>query len=322
MLANIETDIKVADRVWDSMQADEEMVERLNDLQRTVVTLHRHIVDQGDQPRQYNGFYEFRGLDRITPMRVTREDAIQRDMGGLLPDQSVFSRLANTMMRRPASMRTANAIHSPLPSSMRSGASTMDSRIDKSSPVTCLSQLYTCASVVNTMLRNKVQRWALGTRGYFETYEGRYVLWEDVATGAGGDQERLRVRFGSLKKLDRAVEKLDKCYYGDVSLLVDIARQRIVFVRIDDLHLCLKLVMSDSTVRVVRVTNRMRPFYDKFSTAGYRDLRLNLVIQNELTGQLGLDSHVVELQLVHMGFAELCTQDSHARFRSPPILPN
>ncbi len=63
--------------------------------------------------------------------------------------------------------------------------------------------------------------------------------------------------------------------------------------------------MADSDVQVVRVKNRLDPQYISVASAGYRDFGLNLLIQTEETGRLGLDRHVCEVQLLLLPFAEI-----------------
>ena len=91
----------------------------------------------------------------------------------------------------------------------------------------------------------------------------------------------------------------------DVSLLVDLCRQSIVFDDLQNLAACLEAISSDPEARVVRVKNRFDPSYDGNETAGYRSVSLNLKLVTSATIDLGVDLHVCELQLLHVLFAEI-----------------
>ncbi len=89
----------------------------------------------------------------------------------------------------------------------------------------------------------------------------------------------------------------------DVSLLVDVCRQSIVFREGRDLVSCLRAIADDSDVSIVRVKNRLDPGYN--SAGGYRDVCLNLRIKTEQTAVMGVDLHVCEVQLMLLAFAEI-----------------
>ena len=62
---------------------------------------------------------------------------------------------------------------------------------------------------------------------------------------------------------------------------------------------------------MVRVKNRMDPNYDSSISAGYRDVALNLRIVNDETKDLGVETHVCEVQLILKAFAELKVRYPH-----------
>jgi hypothetical protein len=95
------------------------------------------------------------------------------------------------------------------------------------------------------------------------------------------------------------------CMLQEVSWLVDLCRQSIVFEDVDSLACCLRFIIADRDVQVVRVKNRMNPEYNAQQSAGYRDVSLNIRIVNGWAEQLGLSGHVVEVQLLLKSFAEL-----------------
>jgi hypothetical protein len=90
-----------------------------------------------------------------------------------------------------------------------------------------------------------------------------------------------------------------------VSLLVDVCRQCIVFHEGGDLVRCLRAMSSDPEVAVVRVKNRLDPHYNVRSSAGYRDVLVNLRIETAQTGELCAAGHVCEVQLLLLPFAQI-----------------
>jgi hypothetical protein len=61
----------------------------------------------------------------------------------------------------------------------------------------------------------------------------------------------------------------------------------------------------DKEVHVVRAKNRLDPGYNGAESAGYRSVSLNLRIVTTETMALGVDTHVCELQLLHLSFAKI-----------------
>jgi hypothetical protein len=91
----------------------------------------------------------------------------------------------------------------------------------------------------------------------------------------------------------------------DVSRLLDLCRQSIIFESIDDLATCLRTIDNDPDVHILRIKNRLDPNYNSLTTAGYRDVELNMLISNQATVDLGINTHVCEMQLIHQPYAEL-----------------
>jgi len=104
-----------------------------------------------------------------------------------------------------------------------------------------------------------------------------------------------------------------RCYSYDVSRLLDICRQTIAFDTVDDLVQCLRAIVDDGDVRVVRIKNRLDMGYDSGESAGYRDVAINLWVCNSTTGRFGLDTHVCEVQLMLTQFASVKAEDGHKR---------
>ena len=86
----------------------------------------------------------------------------------------------------------------------------------------------------------------------------------------------------------------------DVSRLVDVCRQAIVFDDIADVTACVTLISNDSDVRILRVKNR---FTGSASVSGgYRDVLLNLCVVTDAARALGVERHVCEVQLILRSF--------------------
>jgi hypothetical protein len=93
--------------------------------------------------------------------------------------------------------------------------------------------------------------------------------------------------------------------FQDVSRLVDVCRQTVVFKKVEGITACISLIAADPEVRVMRIKNRLDPAYDARRSAGYRDVAVNLQIVSAQTKELGIDNHVCELQLMLQEVAEL-----------------
>ncbi len=86
---------------------------------------------------------------------------------------------------------------------------------------------------------------------------------------------------------------------------MDLCRQSIVFDRIEDIVQCLETMTNDTEAIVIRVKNRLDHSYDSSLSAGYRDVALNVRIATKDSIELGIETHVCELQLLLRPFAEL-----------------
>jgi hypothetical protein len=78
------------------------------------------------------------------------------------------------------------------------------------------------------------------------------------------------VAWAEVKPVERALEKLLRTYDCDVSRLLDICRQAIAFDRLEDLLACLKGVMVDKELEVVRLKIRTSRGYDSSYSGGFR----------------------------------------------------
>ena len=102
-------------------------------------------------------------------------------------------------------------------------------------PIRSFERIFAQAAVAAPLLRAKVKTWALASGGMFpmlpaddgpaggEAGPCRFERWDAVV----GDGARMElVKWPSVKSMKRAVEKMYRCYAGDVSRLVDCCRCR------------------------------------------------------------------------------------------------
>eukprot|EP00960_Hanusia_phi_P077729 768734-Hanusia_phi.AAC.1 len=123
-----------------------------------------------------------------------------------------------------------------------------------------------------------------------------------------------RIKWASLKSVDRAIEKLARSYDFNVCRLVDIVRQCIVFEDLEDLTRCLHALTADERVEVLRVKNRFDESYDPRQSGGYRDVCLNVRVVTERTKRLGVAGHVCELVLAMRDIYAVKHEAEHARY--------
>ena len=105
----------------------------------------------------------------------------------------------------------------------------------------------------------------------------------------------------------------------DVSKLLDACRQSIIFEGLPDLLQCLKRIGQDPEVKIVRIKNRMDACYDSTISAGYRDIVVNIRVDNPQTRDLGVETHVCEVQLLLKSFAILKVRFVNLKGSCPPI---
>ena len=147
-------------------------------------------------------------------------------------------------------------------------------QVDATRPVRSLDQLYAQACVAAALQQCKAAQWAAATRGRHDSAEAPALAPGDPLL----TPERLLppeacrlVRQRALKPPARALDKARICYGGDLSLLLDIARARLLFESAADLLECVSLVCTgDVDVRVVRVKNSLHDKHESADTAGFR----------------------------------------------------
>jgi len=186
-------------------------------------------------------------------------------------------------------------------------------QLDQTSPVESLDQLYLQATALDPILRVKAQKYAATCEGWFATTVGNdmCVKWTDVVNKPF---IKNKIKWGNVKNPERAIEKTLKSYGNDVSYLMDLCRQAVIFESVHDIVRCLKEIAKDPSVVVVRIKNRLDRNYDSSISAGYRDVVLNIRILTSETLRLGLETHVCELQLILKKFAELKHEEGHKRY--------
>jgi hypothetical protein len=111
--------------------------------------------------------------------------------------------------------------------------------VDNSSPVTSLDQLWTQAIMLRGLLLPKVLDLADRFGGIFplRNREGKFERCPSrVWTPYKG---KLRMR--GIKSPQRGIEKVDSAYGGDVSRLLDVCGERIIFRSIESMADCLEV---------------------------------------------------------------------------------
>jgi hypothetical protein len=68
---------------------------------------------------------------------------------------------------------------------------------------------------------------------------------------------------------------------------------------------CLGAISRDSDVVLLRIKNRFDPGLSSSSSAGYRNLALNLRIVTAETQALGIEMHICEVQLLLLSMAAI-----------------
>lgn len=137
----------------------------------------------------------------------------------------------------------------------------------------------------------------------------RYTYWRDEHNLDARQTDQL-----GLKSVDRAIEKLRRSYNCDVTVLLDLVRQCIVFESVSDMLLAIQSIQTEPEIVVKRVKNRLSLSYDASLSLGYRDVLFNICIDSSASRRLGLSGHVCELQLILRSFMDHKTLLGHKRY--------
>lgn len=109
---------------------------------------------------------------------------------------------------------------------------------------------------LDVLLRHKVERWALRSNALAlekceDGHAPEYKRWSEVLAG----RSKEAVKWATIKPADRAIQKILHSYKGNVSRLLDICRQRMVFETVQDLNVGLRRILQDEDVVICRVRN-------------------------------------------------------------------
>jgi len=190
---------------------------------------------------------------------------------------------------------------------------------EAASTITCLDQLFAQATELDTFLTRKVKIWAYHSEGLVRLAPQSAedpLMWMPWKKAKNHRATEKRIMWVPLKSPERAIAKSLKRYDREVHRLVDICRQEIAFRNIRDLMQCVHEVCRDRDVTVERIKNRMHDDVDMTLTAGFRSIVINLKIQSTESEGCGVEGHVCELILLLLDFAELRTEERHARYIS------
>jgi hypothetical protein len=302
----------------------------------------------------------FRQLQRIAslaagPLRLEGHRKTVRQMEAREMHQrsseSTTAQAELVFEQRPRLNRLRNRFH--MQSS--SGSSEQESIYPeiRISPIRSIDQLYLQAITLAPFLSRLTQKWALHCGGIFRvkyngargsvtpvtppnadlpvgdisssssapagTYLKRWSeLKHEIEMGTSADE----IVCATVKKTPRTLEKVQRCYKGDVSLLTDMCRATIAFETTKDLADCLEVMIKDPCISVDRIKNRLDESYDLTKTLGYRDVLVNFCIvrspvdcQSDASWiKLGLSKHVCEVQLVPLEYFRGKTDFGHRRY--------
>ena len=119
-----------------------------------------------------------------------------------------------------------------------------------------LDTLYLQAYTLEPIFTQKVQQLSRAGDGKFVTRSGSFAGSEGAARFVTPEEWPLYGRAG-LKPVDRAIEKLTRVYHGNVSMLLDVVRQCIVFESPRHLLKVMRSILDDSGLQVLRIKNRL-----------------------------------------------------------------
>eukprot|EP00960_Hanusia_phi_P043227 755942-Hanusia_phi.AAC.5 len=181
--------------------------------------------------------------------------------------------------------------------------------------VLSLDRLYAQAASMQYILLAKVQRWALQARGYVSlagnSDKDTFVLLEEAYKY---QDMQSSIKWADIKSETRAIEKAVRCYGGDVSRLLDICRQTLVFDDIASVCKCLDIIKNDHDTEIIRIKDKMSgtdSFSDYF---GRRDVTVNIRLRTKEAILLGVQAHISEVRLTLMSMAALENIQSHNRY--------
>lgn len=192
--------------------------------------------------------------------------------------------------------------------------------------VTDLDQLYAQAACCCELLRDKAQALAWESSGMFPvTHRPRqrpisakneqplteFRRWEDLATQPVA---RAMVLWTPMKPYYKAMAKAIHHYRGDASRLTDLARETIVFETPADIAKCLRAMVDDHEIEIVRVRSTLDPRGPAAWWAGFKAVYVKLRIVNDVSRNLAASSHVCELILTLKSISQAVSTESYADY--------
>ena len=188
-------------------------------------------------------------------------------------------------------------------------------------PDLLLSQLYSQATLASASLFPYVLQLGIRYNGLFQLKErtshrsSQKIVFRPILNPH--DREHLQLfQFGGVKGVQQCMDKIDNIYGGSVSRLLDICREKIVFERVSDLASCLEQLVNDPSITVMRIKSSMGASANKKSAMkGFKQVVLNIKIDNEQTRRLCVHHHVCEILLQVKDMARLLDDESIMRYR-------
>jgi hypothetical protein len=187
---------------------------------------------------------------------------------------------------------------------------------DSMHPIESTDQLWTQAMLLKGPLLAKVLALSRRCNGMFQRrdFPGNFERpgEEPIAMSSPSNGN---LRMGNVKGVERGIAKVDSTYGGDVSRLLDVCRERIVFGSIKDLTDCIEELSNDPEVSVVRIKSSMtKAGLNPTVPSGLRFISVNMRIQNVQTRKLAISAHVCEVLLMLKSCAELITPEVHQKY--------
>jgi hypothetical protein len=260
-----------------------------------------------------------------TMILILRWKAVGVSWWSIRKDQKVYDSLWANMMLDPAivgeMLQLREAVlwvqQSVSPSAVRQRCVVQGAMgITRMEPLTSLDTLYNQAAGAELLLRSKVVHWAGVSKGLFPLQRDQSFDEEQtwIRVNCEDIDSLEMVRWPKIKTPERAIEKLMRSYGGDVSRLLDVSRQAIVFENMQDVKNCFLAICRDPEITIERVKNRYDSSYRSSASAGYRDLNVNLRLISQDAIDHGVTSHVCEVQMILKSFAVLKSAEGHERY--------
>ena len=191
---------------------------------------------------------------------------------------------------------------------------------DEQGAVNCLDQLYFQAAVVAPMFIAKVQQWASVSAGSIPANpRAALSLGEGVDARAlvrwGEAADQACLHWASLLDREQATHDAIQKFDGDVSRMVYLVRQIIVFDHASDQLRCLHELCNDGDVNVVEVINRQ-------AVASETDeyikpcIKVYMAINTPCAQDLAVSGHICQLELTLKEIWDIFDPPTKGRYRT------